>query len=494
MVKRHFALISILISFLVSFPVVAEVDEETAEQEDLREEAQVYERDDIYYQLELFTTAMSYVLRNYHNDGEEFSKEEVEEVMSGAIRGMLQGLGDKYSFYQSENRRKREQENLFFAKFGGLGIRILPSPDGFVSIVQPMDGTPAMKAGLHSGDKIIKVNDESIENKSIEDVVNILRGEVGTDVTITIFRPGRNMPFDVTITRQIIKFPSIRKIMIDDQIGYIAISSFTADTPKELKQVLQELKEEGMTAVIVDVRNNTGGMMSSAVAVSNAFLSDGVIVSTDGRLDRFDSEYRAEKERMLCPMDTPLVLLVNKNSASGSEILAGAIKDYKRGVLVGEKTFGKGVVQQRFPLDEDKAVSITVSIYRTPNGNWIHKEGITPDVEVEHVNILEDEDIEMLTKFYEGEYVDKFVYEYLDKHQDQDIQGQRHSLESNIPELMKTLADNEITLSEEVVELYVRRTFAATKYMPNIDLGNDPQLAAAIEEIGKLMAEEGPQQ
>jgi carboxyl-terminal processing protease len=253
-----------------------------------------------------------------------------------------------------------------------------------------------------------------------------------------------------------------------------------------MKQALEDLIEGDMRGLILDLRSNTGGMMRSAVAVADAFLSGGVIVSTDGRLDVFDSEYKASDD-VLCPLDIPLVVLVNGGSASGSEIVAGAIKDRKRGVIVGEKTFGKGVVQQRFPLDEYRAVSITVSIYKTPSGNWIHEKGIEPDIEVESAKILEGEDDEMFTKLLEGEYIDKFVYDYLDKHPDQEIKEQLQSLEADIPELMKTLADNEIKLSDRVVTWYVRRVFVSTKYIPNVDLENDPQLAAAVEKVKELM-------
>jgi len=481
MIRKLFTLVSVFILILFSFPILAEVAEEVdVEQGD---GAKIHETDDVYRQLELFSTALSYVLINYHED---LTKDQLDEATSGAIRGLLQSLGDRYSFYQPGEHRKREQENLFYAKFGGLGIRILPSPDGFVNIVQPMPGTPAMKAGLHSGDKIIKVNDESIQNKAMSDVVDTLRGEVGTDVTITILRSGRDMPFDVTITRGIINFPSVNSTMLENGIGYVSISSFTAETAKELAKKLAELREQNMRALIMDLRNNTGGMMSSAVAVSDAFLSEGNIVSTDGKLDQFDSRYDAGKN-VLCPMDMPLALLVNKNSASGSEIVAGAIKDHKRGVLVGQKTFGKGVVQQRFPLEDHGAISITVSIYKTPNGNWIHGKGIEPDVEIEQPNILEDADDEMLKKFYKGEYIDKFVYDYLDKHQDQDPKEQFQALIDMLPELMKTLEEDEIELSDKIVRWYVRRTFASTKYKPNIDLENDLQLATAIQEIEKMM-------
>jgi len=487
MIKRNLTLlVSILMAILLSFPALAEVTtEETEEAVQQDEGDQIHEKDDVYYQLELFSTAMAYILRNYRED---LTKKQLEEVMNGAIRGSLLGLGDKYSFYQSETRRRREQEDLFYAKFGGLGIRILPSPDGFVKIVQPLAGTPAMKAGLRSGDKIIKVNGESVSNMSMEGVVNVLRGEVGTDVTITIFRQGRDMPFDVTITRGIISNPSIASIMMDGGIGYVEMSRFTAETGKELKRTIDELKDNDLRALILDLRNNTGGMLSSAVAVSNAFLSEGRIVSTDGKLDRFDSLYMAQKEEMLCPMEMPLVILVNGHSASGSEIVAGAIKDHKRGLIVGETTFGKGVVQQRFPLDEYRAISITVSVYKTPNETDINDKGIEPDVVVEQPDLFEGEDDEMLSKLYKGEYVDNFVYDYIDKHPDQDIKEQRQGLEEKIPELIKTLTENEIEVSDRILRLYVTRKISSTKYIPNIDLVNDAQLAMAVEKIKEELA------
>jgi hypothetical protein len=350
--------------------------------------------------------------------------------------------------------------------------------------------------------------------------------------------------------------------MMDDHIGYVELSRFTADTANELKKALEKLQSEDLHALILDLRNNTGGMMSSAVDVSNAFLSEGTIVSTDGKLDRFDSLYTAQKDKMLCPMEMPLILLVNEHSASGSEIVAGAIKDHKRGLLVGKTTFGKGVVQQRFPLDEYRAISITVSVYLTPNGTNINKKGIDPDIEVEQSDPFEEELLfsvgseyqtdldnknisaelrqefekngvplfqnatvlvqegegewqiddndsekmytirkkddelnvygevndEMLSKLYRGEYVDNFVYDYIDEHPDQDNKTQRKALEEKIPELMKTLAENDIEVSERIVRLYIIRKFSSTKYIPNIDLENDAQLAVAVEKIKEELA------
>ncbi len=558
------------LTFLIIFILVSSLHIEIWSEElqkPVNDSKQPYTRDDVYRQIELFSTALSYVLGNYR---EELTKEQLEKVMSEAIRGMLQGLGDRYSFYQEETSRKREQENLFFAKFGGIGIRILPSPDGFVYVVQPMDGSPAMKAGLHSGDKILAVDGRSIENQALEDVVNIIRGEVGTKVTLTILRSGIDSPFDVIVTRAIINYPSVKNAMIDKDIGYISISDFTAETATELTKNIEELKGRGMKGLILDLRGNSGGMLTSAVDVSSLFIPEGLIVSTDGRLDRFDAEYKAvireklDKDFVKYVNNIPLILLINNGSASGSEIVAGAIKDHKRGLLIGERTFGKGVVQQRFPLDENRAVSITVSIYKTPSGNWIHEKdlfavdvnlqkeldegkipdslrqefinngitlsdsakiktkdkirnkgvrwqindgeniytvkkeegkikisqgGVNPDIEVEQPNLLDEsgdsDTVRMLTKFYEGEYVNKFVYGYIEEHKDQRPEEQLKGLFEKIPELMKALNDNGITISERIVKMYVRRTFASTQNAPNIDLENDLQLARAVEEMTK---------
>ena len=491
--KLRFILYALCFMLLASsLPVLAEVEVETEpESEEAIEQVEKeppFEKDDLYQQIELFSTALFYVLRNYYNDNREFTQADVEKLMNGAISGMLQGLGDRYSVYLPETYKKREQENLFHAKFGGLGIRILPSADGYVKIVQPLDGSPAMKAGLRSGDKIIKVNGESIEKKPLSAVVDILRGEVGTDVTITIYRHGRNMPFDVTVTRGIITNPSMTTIMMDDEIGYVALSRFTKETPKEIEQALKDLKAEGMKALILDLRGNTGGLMSSAVDVADFFLDEGnVVVSTEGRIERSNTVHKAKAGKL---WDMPLAILINGGSASGSEIVAGAVKDYERGVLVGKKTFGKAVVQQWFPLNEDRSVSITISIYKTPNGHWIHKKGIEPNIEVESPNIFEGENDDMLTKLYKGEYIDELVYEYVEKNEDQDTKEQLQTLEGKIPELMKTLADDEIELSEKIITWYVRRTFARVKNMPNIDLENDPQLATAIEEVKKKLMDQ----
>ncbi|MFC1715970.1 sigma-70 family RNA polymerase sigma factor [Candidatus Poribacteria bacterium] len=371
------------------------------------------------------------------------------------------------SAYQPEERRKREQEGHLYTRFGGLGIRILSSPDGFVMIVQPLDGTPAMKAGLRSGDKIIEIDGESIKGKSLGQVANALRGEVGTEITITIQRLGRDAPFPVTITRDVITNPSMTSIMMEDQIGYIALSRLTKETPSELEQALSVLKGEDMRALVLDLRNNPGGELNSAVAVADAFLGEGIIVSAER--GESNTQHSATGD-VLYPAGMPLAILVNENSVSGAEIVAGAIKDHERGVIVGERTFSGAAT-----YNEKAAI-----MYKTPNGNLIHKKGIEPHIEVEFPDILKEADDDMLAHLYKDEYIDKLVHEYLEKNRDQSAREQLHSLEAKVPELMKTLAGDEIQLSEEIITWYIRRTFAGIRNIPNIDLENDPQLATAI--------------
>lgn len=376
------------------------------------------------------------------------------------------------SAYQPEERRKQEQEGYLYTRFGGLGIRILASPDGYVKIIQPLDGTPAMKAGLRSGDKIIEIDGESIKNRSLEEMANALRGEVGTEITITIQRPGRDAPFPVTITRDIITNPSMTSIMMEDQIGYIALSRLTKETPSELEQALSVLKGEGMRALVLDLRNNPGGELNSAVAVADAFLAEGTIVSAERAGS--NTQHNATRN-ILYPAEMPLAILVNENSVSGAEIVAGAIKDHERGFIVGKRTFGGAVA------DEEGVIMEPVSIkYKTPNGSWIHEKGIEPNVEVDFPDVLKDADDDMLAELYRGEYIDRFVHKYLEENRDQSVKEQLHGLEAKIPELMGILAGDEIQLSEKIITWYVRRTFAGVRNIPNIDLENDPQLATAI--------------
>ena len=306
---------------------------------------------------------------------------DIEQMFEGAIKGALSELDDPYSFYLSPKKLQRESENLYHATFGGLGIHIYTEKgSGPVRIYRPLPDTPAMKAGLQAGDDIIGVNGVPVKirpnGQRLEDVVDILRGKVGTNVTITVRRRGILEPFNVTLTRKKIKPKSVEKTMLEDGIGYILIRQFTGRSSEEFRNALMALRDDEqnkMKALILDLRHNPGGLLDAAHYVADAFISEGIIVSTKGRKARFDQKYRA-KYPELCPPDLPLVVLVDGFSASGSEIVAGAIKDTGRGVILGTRTFGKGLVQQRFPLKNGGgAVSLTVSRYYTPNGISINE-------------------------------------------------------------------------------------------------------------------------
>ena len=308
----------------------------------------------------------------------------------GAIKGALLALDDPYTFLLSERDHKRSVENLYNAQFGGLGVSIYPDHRGFVKISKPMPGTPAESAQLQAGDYITKVNGKQIylgerTGMTLDDVVDLLRGRVNTDVTITVQRKYLE-PFDIQLKRAKISIPSVTSTMLDTSIGYIKISKFigtdrAGGTEEEFNKALASHNKTGMQALILDLRNNHGGLLDAAYHIADAFIDNGVIVSTKGRNSTFDEQYPAHSD-VLCDTNIPLVILVDEYSASASEIVAGAIKDTGRGILIGEKTYGKGVVQKRYPIKGIGAVSLTISSYYTPNGTSIDKSGITPHIPI----------------------------------------------------------------------------------------------------------------
>jgi carboxyl-terminal processing protease len=414
-----------------------------------------------------------------------------QEMYEGAIKGALVALDDPYTFYLPPVDQKREAENLYHAKFGGLGIRIYEDK-GFIKIARPLPKTPAMRAGLQAGDYITKVDGEPIHisagGQTLSEVVDILRGIVGTPVTVTIQRRGHSDPFDVTLTREEIKIESVRETMLEDGIGYIKIESFTGRTVEEFKQALETLldtEDAAMKALILDLRHNPGGLLKAAYDVSNAFISRGIVVSTQGRLNRYNQEYPATSE-MLCPAGIELVVLVNEYSASGSEIVAGAIKDSKRGAVLGKKTFGKGVVQQRFPLnamDKEGAVSLTISTYYTPNGVSINEKGIEPNVEVEMSKL---DEVTAAMRLYARKYVKTFVEDWIERTEKELGETPKDfvQLEADLPELMTTLVENKITLDIEIVKNEANMFFNRNVGIDQlVDLVNDNQLQEAIQLI-----------
>ena len=288
-------------------------------------------------------------------------------------------MDDPYSYYEDPESLKREQEDLIKGKFGGLGIWITLK-NGILTIISPIEDTPAYKAGIKAGDQIIKIDGESTENIKLNEAVNKLRGEKGTKVVLTIRRRGASKDIDIPIVRDIIKVESVKGKIIQKYIGYVKLTSFNANTYPDLRKFLKTCKKKNIKGLILDLRNNPGGLLSSAISVGGEFIKGKpivYIVYRDGKKKPLRSY-----SKTLYP-DIPLVVLINGGSASASEIVSGALKDYKRAVLIGEKSFGKGLVQNVFPLSNGGAIHLTVARYLTPSGAYIHKIGIKPDIKIE---------------------------------------------------------------------------------------------------------------
>lgn len=299
-------------------------------------------------------------------------------LLEGAARGIVEALDDPYSVYMDSKTFKHLQEQISGA-FGGVGIQVAVK-DKHITVIAPIKGTPAYRAGIKAGDVIARINGEDALDMDIERAVQLLRGKPGTTVKVTVLRKNESKPLEFTLTREIINVPSVDgKLLPDLPVAYIAISMFNEHTGDELIKVLNDLKAEGdYKGIILDLRDNPGGELTAAVKVADQFLGKGTVVTIRDR----DGVVQVE-ESDAATLNLPLVVLVNSNSASASEIVAGAIQDYQAGTLVGSKTFGKGVVQTIYPIDGTTGLKLTTSKYFTPNGRDIHKKGITPDVVVE---------------------------------------------------------------------------------------------------------------
>jgi len=313
----------------------------------------------------------------------EYVKKDIDldKVIQGAIRGMLKTLDDPYTRYMDPEGLKREQEDMFLGHFGGLGI-IISIKDDQLTIISPIEDTPAYRAGIKAGDKIAEIDRKSTEGMALDEAVNILRGEKGTEVTLGIKRENIEELLRITIIRDIIEVKAVKKEVIgrDNNIGYIRITTFNINTDPELKEALNEFKKDSdIQGIILDLRNNPGGLLDSAIEVASKFIKEGPVVhikDRDGIIATIESRGNKYPE-------WPLFVLVNEGSASASEIVAGAIQDTGRGKLMGEKTFGKGVVQQVFNLYDGSGIAITTSEYFTPSERSINHIGIEPDILVE---------------------------------------------------------------------------------------------------------------
>jgi len=329
--------------------------------------------------------------------------EEVDEkdLIENAINGMLTSLDPHSSYMPPEAFSDMQVDTK--GEFGGLGIEVTME-EGFVKVVSPIDDTPAAGAGLEAGDYITHIDGESVLGLTIGEAVDRMRGLVGTDIELTIAREEAEEPFDVTITRDTIKIKAV-KYRVEGDIGYLRISKFSEKTFDDLAAGMASIKEElganGVSGYVVDLRNNPGGLLTQAVAVSDAFLDKGEIVSTRGRDQQNADRYNAQLGDLAD--GKPVVVLVNGGSASASEIVAGALQDHRRGIVVGEKTFGKGSVQTIMPLSSKGAIRLTTARYYTPSGRSIQALGVEPDIVVEQVKLDKSEDGEKRPRYSESQ-------------------------------------------------------------------------------------------
>ena len=327
----------------------------------------------IYEKIDLFSEVLNKIDKEYVENVNQ------SDAMDAAINGVLQSL-DPYSAYMSPEVFKDMQTETS-GKFGGLGIEV-GMEHGVVKVISPIDNSPASRAGVKAGDYIVKINDIQVQGKSLTEAVQIMRGPVGSDIKITVRRRGVKKAIIFKITREIIKIESVKSKYIDKSVGYLRLTSFNENSGDQIKDKIKEFnKKKDIKGYILDLRNNPGGLLSQAIKISDFFLENGEIVSTKSRKISENRRWFAKKGDLT--KGKTLIVLINEGSASASEIVAGALKDHKRAILVGENSYGKGSVQSIIPLKNKGAIRLTISKYYLPSGKSISEVGVTPDIEVE---------------------------------------------------------------------------------------------------------------
>lgn len=321
-----------------------------------------------------------------------------DELLEDAIRGMLTGL-DPHSSYLNGDQYKELKVGTT-GQFGGLGIEV-GMENGFVLVISPIDDTPAQRAGVEAGDLIIRLDEKPVKGMTLNDAVKLMRGEPGSDIVLTVVREGEEKPLNITITRDIIRVKSVKNRLLEPGFGYLRISSFQSRTGEGVAARMQELEKENggaLKGLVLDLRNNPGGVLNAAVSVSDAFLEEGLIVYTEGRIRDSNLKFNAAPGDLM--NGAPIVVLINGGSASASEIVAGALQDHKRAVIMGDKSFGKGSVQTILPTSNGGAVKLTTARYYTPSGRSIQAKGIEPDIQLSKVRLeaLEQSEFKPLTE------------------------------------------------------------------------------------------------
>jgi carboxyl-terminal processing protease len=357
---------------------------------EVKKKTEAEKRAEMLQLMDLFGDVFQKVRDDYVEEAED------KKLIETSINGMLTSLDPHSSFMNEEDFKEMREQTK--GEFGGLGIEVTLK-NGLVYVVAPIDDTPAFKAGLKSGDYISHIDGEAVYGLTIGDAVKKMRGKPGTSIAVKIVREGEKKPLDITIVRDIIKVKSV-KSKVHDDVGYIRVTSFTEDAGKkvaeEMNKIYKETGKDKIKGWVVDLRNNPGGLLNEAISISDVFLEKGEIVSTRGRHAKDSQKYDATAGDITD--GAPVIVMINSGSASASEIVAGALQDHKRAVIIGEKSFGKGSVQTVIPLASNTAIRLTTSRYYTPSGNSIQAEGITPDVEIKQGKLTYNDDFERTTE------------------------------------------------------------------------------------------------
>ena len=353
---------------------------------------------DIYKKIDLFSEVLDKINKEYVDEVNQ------SEAMDAAINGVLQSL-DPYSAYMSPDSFKNMQTETS-GEFGGLGIEVSMEA-GVVKVISPIDNSPAEEVGVKAGDYIVKIDDVQVQGKTLSEAVELMRGPVGSDIEITVRRRGERKALIFTITREIIQVASVKSEIKDDQTGYIRLTSFNENSSKQIKNKIKEFKKNNkIKNYILDLRNNPGGLLSQAIKISDYFLENGEIVSTKSKRKYENRKWFAKKGDIID--GETMVILINYGSASASEIVAGALQDHKRAILVGESTYGKGSVQSIIPLENEGAIRLTVSKYYLPSGKSISRVGVNPDIVIAEgsdefrINTDTDNQLEFALKLLNG--------------------------------------------------------------------------------------------
>lgn len=381
-------------------------------------------------------------IRNLAQVIEHIKKSYVEEVddqqlLEDAIDGMLSGLDPHSTYLKAEDFSELKEDTS--GKFGGLGIEVQMDEDGFVLVVAPIDETPAARAGILAGDRITFLDGEPVKGLNLNQAVAIMRGKPGDPIELTVIRNGVNKPLVIKIVRDVIKVTSIKSEMLEDEFGYIRIRQFQERTGNDLVSALKKLQDQAvLKGLVLDLRNNPGGVLGASVDVVDALISEGLIVYTEGRVANSDSKYFATPNNP--SNNLSMVVLINGGSASASEIVAGALQDHKRAIIMGTQSFGKGSVQTILPLSEDRAIKLTTARYYTPNGRSIQAQGIVPDILVERAKITKQTGAEF--------YKESDLNGHLDNSDGAEDTVVENADESVEPEEEKSLSERDYQLYE----------------------------------------------